>query len=351
VKFANDMILLIAEDLHIIEANDRALEAYGYTRDELPALTIDDLVAPDYLLSHRQKIKELFAGGQNLYQSVHQLKNGTTFPVEINTVNIKVKGQSFLQWRIRDITERKMAEQMLLNAKNELEVKVAERTSELAKANAQIKDFAMRMVRIQEEEKKSIACDLHDQIGQSLTVLKLMINQAARSTGEQTTQILSETQKVLSELMAQVREMSLNLRPSMLDDLGLLPALTWHIEKYQNQTKIKVIFNHHGLQRHFSPLIAETAYRVVQEALTNTAKHAGVTEIQIGVWADDSTLTLRIEDSGKGFDQSKLASSVSFGLRGMSERLFAVGGSLQVVSELGSGTIITAVIPLDEEKV
>lgn len=350
VKFANDMIFLIGEDLHIIVANDRALEVYGYTREELPELTIDDLVAPHSLVAHRQKIKDLSAGGHNLYQSVHQLKNGTTFPVEVSAVNITVEGQSYLQWIIRDITERKIAEQMLISAKDEMEVKVAERTSELARANAQLQSFAARMVRVQEEEKKRIARDLHDQIGQSLTALKLMISQATRLTSKQATPTLTEAQKVLSELMGQVREMSLNLRPSMLDDLGLLPALTWHFEKYQNQTKIKVIFNHKGLQRHFSPVIAETGYRVVQEALTNAAKYAGVTEVQIDAWADENTLTLRVEDSGRGFTPAKIASNVSFGLRGMSERLSAVGGNLQVVSEPGSGTILTAVIPLGEDE-
>lgn len=350
VKFANDMIFLIGEDLHIIVANDRALEVYGYTREELPELTIDDLVAPHSLVAHRQKIKDLSAGGHNLYQSVHQLKNGTTFPVEVSAVNITVEGQSYLQWIIRDITERKIAEQMLISAKDEMEVKVAERTSELARANAQLQSFAARMVRVQEEEKKRIARDLHDQIGQSLTALKLMISQATRLTSKQATPTLTEAQKVLSELMGQVREMSLNLRPSMLDDLGLLPALTWHFEKYQNQTKIKVIFNHKGLQRHFSPVIAETGYRVVQEALTNAAKYAGVTEVQIDAWADENTLTLRVEDSGRGFAPAKIASNVSFGLRGMSERLSAVGGNLQVVSEPGSGTILTAVIPLGEDE-
>lgn len=344
------MIFLIGEDLHIIVANDRALEVYGYTREELPELTIDDLVAPHSLVAHRQKIKDLSAGGHNLYQSVHQLKNGTTFPVEVSAVNITVEGQSYLQWIIRDITERKIAEQMLISAKDEMEVKVAERTSELARANAQLQSFAARMVRVQEEEKKRIARDLHDQIGQSLTALKLMISQATRLTSKQATPTLTEAQKVLSELMGQVREMSLNLRPSMLDDLGLLPALTWHFEKYQNQTKIKVIFNHKGLQRHFSPVIAETGYRVVQEALTNAAKYAGVTEVQIDAWADENTLTLRVEDSGRGFAPAKIASNVSFGLRGMSERLSAVGGNLQVVSEPGSGTILTAVIPLWEDE-
>jgi PAS domain S-box-containing protein len=347
VRYANDMIFLIGDNMQIIETNDRVLEVYGYTHEELSQMIIDDLIAPDYLLAHRQKIKDMKSGGHDLFESVHQVKNGTTFPVEVSSVHITVEGQTYLQWIIRDITERKMAEQMLISAKNELEVKVAERTSELAQANIQLQSFAARMVRIQEDEKKRIARDLHDQIGQSLTVLKLMINQASRLPSEQTTQILNEAQTVLSELMGQVREMSLNLRPSMLDDLGLLPTLAWHIARYENQTKIKVIFNHRGLQHNFPPVIAETAYRVVQEALTNAAKYAGVTEIRIDAWMDEFTLTLRVEDKGMGFDPAKLASNVSFGLRGMSERLSAVGGNLKVESEPGTGTILTAVIPLD----
>jgi PAS domain S-box-containing protein len=349
VRYANDMIFLIGENMQIIETNDRVIEVYGYTREELSQMIIDDLIAPNYLLSHRQKIKDMKLGGHNLFESVHQVKNGTTFPVEVSAVHITVEGQTYLQWIIRDITERKMAEQMLISAKNELEVKVAERTSELAQANIQLQSFAARMVRIQEDEKKRIARDLHDQIGQSLTVLKLMINQASRLPSEQTTQTLIEAQSVLSELMGQVREMSLNLRPSMLDDLGLLPTLAWHIARYENQTKIKVIFNHRGLQQSFPPMIAETAYRVVQEALTNAAKYAGVTEIRIDAWTDEFTLTLRVEDKGIGFDPAKLASKVSFGLHGMSERLSAVGGNLKVESEPGIGTILTAVIPLNGE--
>lgn len=350
VKFANDIIFLIGQNWHIIEANDRAMEVYGYTREELSQLIIDDLVAPDYLIAHRHKMNELTIGSHNLYQSMHQLKNGTTFPVEVSAVYIKIEGQSYLQWIIRDITERRVAEQMLIDAKNELEVKVAERTSELAIANAQLQSYAARMIRIQEEEKKHIARDLHDQIGQSLTALKLMISQSLRLKDEQAARTLNEAQKVLSDLMGQVREMSLNLRPSMLDDLGLLPALNWHFEKYEKQTRIKVIFIHEGLQRNFSPNVAETAYRVIQEALTNAAKYAGVTEVQINACADASTLTIRVEDSGKGFDVAKIASNVSFGLRGMNERLSAVGGNLQILSEPGSGTLLTATIPLEEVK-
>jgi PAS domain S-box-containing protein len=349
VKYANDMIFLIGQNMRIIETNDRVPEVYGYDRDELSQMTVDDLVAPNYLLAHRQKIKDMQAGGHYLYESVHQIKSGTTFPVEVSAVFISVEGRHYLQWIIRDISERKIAEQLLIAAKNELEANVAERTTELARANAQLQGYAARMVRIQEDEKKRIARDLHDQIGQSLTALKLIINQASRLTSEQTKQTLTEAQKVLSELMGQVREMSLNLRPSMLDDLGLLPALAWHIERFENQTKIKVIFNHQGLQQKFPPEIAEAAYRVIQEALTNAAKYAGVTEIRIDAWADQSTLNLRVEDSGIGFDPAKLASNVSFGLRGMSERLSAVGGNLKVESEPGAGTILTAVIPLIRE--
>jgi PAS domain S-box-containing protein len=349
VKYANDMIILIGQSMHVIETNDRAREVYGYNHEELTQLIIDDLVAPDYLITHKQRMKDLTVGDRNLYQSVHQTKNGTTFPVEISAVYIKVEGQLYLQWVVRDITERKMAEQMLINAKNELGVKVAERTSELAKANTQLEAFAARMVRIQEEEKKRIARDLHDQIGQSLTALKLMISQALRLPADKNAQILGEAQQLLIELMGQVREMSLNLRPSMLDDLGLLPTLNWHLERYEKQTGIKVIFNQKDLQRKLPPNVTETAYRVVQEALNNVSKYAGVSEVRIDAWTNDLSLTVRIEDSGKGFNPATVINNISFGLRGMSERISSIGGSLQIVSEPGSGTILTAVIPLDRD--
>ena len=189
-----------------------------------------------------------------------------------------VDGDKVIQCNIRDITARKKAEAALVKAKKNLEIKVKKRTAMLSRANMQLRFYAAEVIRAHEDERKHVACELHDEIGQSLTSLKLMMNQAASSHSTESNSILREAQTVVSELMRQVREMSLDLRPSMLDDLGLLPALLWHIERYTAQTRVKVDFQHSGLNSGFSPDISIAVYRIMQEALTNIARHANVNE-------------------------------------------------------------------------
>jgi two-component system sensor histidine kinase UhpB len=230
----------------------------------------------------------------------------------------------------RDITPQKLAE------------------SNLKSAESNLRNMANRLVRLQEEERRNIARELHDQVGQSLTGLKLMINQAMRSPKENANSVLSEAQLVVTELIRQVREMSLTLRPSMLDDLGLLPTLLWHIERYTSQTGIKVNFEHQGLQRTFGPEMGTAAYRIIQEALTNVARYARVSEVSVQISADDDAISLIVEDFGRGFDLSKVSTKESAGISGMRERAQLLGGSLVIKTSPGTGTCLTAELPLNK---
>jgi len=218
---------------------------------------------------------------------------------------------------------------------------------ELENAQSELRAMANRLVQLQEEERRSIARELHDEIGQSLTALKLMITQAARSPLENCQSILQECQPVISELIQQVREMSLKLRPSMLDDLGLLPTLLWYIERYSTQTGIRVNFEHSGLQKQFSQEINTTVYRIVQEALTNAARYAGVPEISLFIRADDTSIHLEVVDRGCGFDPARLGVKASTGLSSMRERAQILGGQLNVESYPGQGTRIIADLPVN----
>jgi len=124
--------------------------------------------------------------------------------------------------------------------------------------------------------------------------------------------------------MERVRSLSLALRPTMLDDLGLLPALLWQFERYTAQTSIRVICEHRGLDQRFPPDVETTAYRIAQEALTNVARHAGVVEVTVQLWADQEILAVQIIDHGRGFDPAiTLAGGMSSGLSGMQERAIA----------------------------
>jgi len=209
--------------------------------------------------------------------------------------------------------------------------------------------LSRRLVDVQEAERRHIARELHDEIGQVLTGLQLALEMGTRVTTAAARRGIGEAKALVHELISRVRELSLDLRPAMLDDLGLLPALLWHIERYTAQTKVKVTFEHAGLERRFSPEAETAAYRIVQEALTNVARHAAVNLATVVLGVTQDMLCLQIQDTGVGFDpQAALASETSSGLAGMRERASLLGGRFTVESAPGAGTRLIAEVPLSD---
>jgi len=223
--------------------------------------------------------------------------------------------------------------------------------TERKRAEDELRAISNKILRSQEEDRSTIASELHDEIGQSLTVLKLLLNRAMRSPSEGADSILGEAQELINELMRQVRDLSLNLRPAMLDNLGLLETLLWHFDKYTTQTQVQVNFKHTGLRRRFPPEMNTAAYRIVQEALTNVVRHAGVNEVSVRALVDQDVLRLRIEDKGTGFDTKILPIGISGGLYGMRERALSLGGKLTVESTPAVGTIVTAELPISYDRI
>jgi signal transduction histidine kinase len=132
----------------------------------------------------------------------------------------------------------------------------------------------------------------------------------------------------------------------MLDDLGLLPALTWYVTKYSERTGVRASLSHQGIDRRFAAPIETAAYRIVQEALTNVARHADVSEVAVRAWAMDGMLQVEVEDTGRGFEPDAVRSVPSSGLSGMRERIMLLGGQLDVVAAPGRGVRVTAELPL-----
>jgi signal transduction histidine kinase len=207
-----------------------------------------------------------------------------------------------------------------------------------------------RLVLVQEEERRYVAHELHDQVGQLLTSLNLTLDMSSRLPPDALRTSLQEAETLVRELMSRVRNLSLDLRPAMLDDLGLLAALLWHFERYTSQTGVQVLFKHVGLEeQHFSPEVETAAYRIIQEALTNVARHAEVDEVAVRLRAEEDMLDVLIEDEGSGFDaEAALAAATSVGLAGMNERATLLGGQLTVDSSPGAGTCVRAELPLGD---
>jgi signal transduction histidine kinase len=217
---------------------------------------------------------------------------------------------------------------------------------EVRASRARLQDLSRRLVEVQEAERRYLARELHDEIGQVLTGLNLMLDSIEQSP-DRSGNLLADAQELLGELSDQVSDLSLNLRPTMLDDLGLLPALVWHLGRFENQTSIQINFEHTGLDRRFGLEVETAAYRIVQEGLTNVARHASVDQVEVRLWTDPQHLFIQIEDQGIGFSTDQVwASHAASGLAGMQERAEVLGGFLEINSTLGAGTTLLSTLPI-----
>ena len=211
-----------------------------------------------------------------------------------------------------------------------------------------LQKLSRQLVVAQEEERRHIARELHDEIGQLLTGLKLTWEMSKQQKPKEAKVSRQEASDIIDELMVRVRELSLDLLPAMLDDLGLIPTLEWHVERYSSQTNVQIEFEHSGLEESHLPMEVKTvAYRIVQEALTNIARHAGVKEAEIKIGVEEEILSISIEDAGAGFDlKAALEGSSTLGIIGMQERASSVGGRVTVKTSRKKGTRLLAELPI-----
>ncbi len=219
--------------------------------------------------------------------------------------------------------------------------------TQVVAAHERLQTLSRQLVRVQEEERRNLARELHDEIGQSLTALKIMLDVSLKAPATANAN-LRQAQALLNELIGKVRELSLDLRPGMLDDLGLLPALLWLFDRYTQQTNVQVSFHHARLDdRRFAPEIETAAYRIVQEALTNVARHALTDHVFVEVQVTDHTLHIEVRDQGRGFDAAAvLSAGYAAGLSGLRERVTLLSGTLNIESAPGQGTRVMASLPL-----
>ncbi len=210
---------------------------------------------------------------------------------------------------------------------------------ELSIKNHQLHTLSQQVFEAQEKERRLVAVELHDEIGQLITGLKLVLDQKRQNTPAQ----IAEAREITNDLFQRVREMTLNLRPTALDDFGLFAALNDLFKRFTHQTNILVHSNVNPLDdRRFDKNIETSAFRVAQEALTNVARHAKATEANVTLTVMPTRIQICITDSGKGFDVSLTDTTASTGLSGMAERVNLTGGRFILKSKPGEGTLVLA---------
>ena len=227
-----------------------------------------------------------------------------------------------------------------------LEKKSDSERERTAEAEFELRRLSQQLVRVQEEERKTISRELHDEVGQMLTGLRLELGTLAKLQKEDNFQERVDSVKTLAEeALRAVRNISLLLRPSMLDDLGLGPALRWQAKEFSRRIDVPITVDIQGNLDGLPEAHRVCLYRAVQEALTNCAKHAEATRITVVVLQEQDVVTATVQDNGLGFEGKTLRTQ-GLGLIGMEERVRALQGALSISSEPGKGTTMQLTFPL-----
>jgi len=221
----------------------------------------------------------------------------------------------------------------------------AQKLYQPAELEKRVRELSLRLIDAQERERRKVGRDLHDRVGGSLTLLKLAAHKARQAPAEKIGEALGEIEKIADEIYEEVRTLSYALKPDMLDDLGLVEMLPAHFEQYTDRCGIKVSFQHAGLEKRLPVEIEITAFRIIQEALVNVARHAETSEVTVRLACQGGVLHLQIQDGGCGFDPAVIDQQSS-GISDMQDRAYLVGGLVTVDSSPGAGTCVSGELPL-----
>ncbi len=350
----------------------------GYTPSmfmENPHL-LEEIIQEDDLADWKRHMASSNDAEGNAIDFRVRARNGKTVWISQESRNVHSDDGVPLGVRIsmRDVTERKKAEEALLEARSELERRVLERTSELKLANEhlqreiqkgdEIRDHLRRSTeRLRrlslyqqesiENERKRIAREIHDELGQNLTALNMGLSRIQRLTGARDAQITRriETMKaIVNETIESVQRISREIRPGHLDDLGLSAAMEWYVRQFQESTGISVLMTC-AVDDALMPELTTTLYRVFQEALTNVARHSQATSVEVVLaMFPHGRIGLTVEDNGVGIDEQQIANPDSLGLLGMRERVRSLGGAMWIGASPERGTRLLVEFPLQTQR-
>ncbi|KAK6033561.1 PAS domain S-box protein [Ostertagia ostertagi] len=319
-------------ELNIIDVNQSALRQYGYTREEFLRLNSMDLRLLEDEDVFLKEINTASSGQPSTMQWRHKKKDGSVIYVEIFNYQIMYEGKPVWLGLSIDITEKTRAEALL------------------KKSYEDVRQLASHLQDVREEERAHMAREIHDELGQQLTGLKMDISWLSRKKdldGPQRDQKLKEILTFLDGTVNTVRKLSAELRPSILDDLGLVEALEWWSTEFEKRSGVPCSFQPPVSDVQVPSAIAIGLFRIFQESLTNVARHANATNVVSQLECANGRLILKIADNGRGFDSSNTSQKKTLGLLGMKERTLMMGGSYEIISRPGNGATVIITVPFN----
>ncbi|MBS0171254.1 MAG: PAS domain S-box protein [Nitrospira sp.] len=355
LDLANDAILVrdLVNDT-ITYWNDGAMRLYGWRPEEALGAYIHEFLSTIFPRPLEEIKREFLQEGFWRGELVHTTRAGRTITVSSRwTLLHDSSGTPSGSLELNtDITEQKRTQEALRNAHEQLEVRVLERTAALREANERLRVLSRRLMEIQESERRAIARDLHDEIGQALTAIKLNLREIRTlPNSESVENQIVDSLEILGQVLQHVRSLALDLRPALLDELGLGPALRWYVRRQAERAGWDALVSPEGLTGRPSPEVEIACFRLAQEALTNVARHAQASKVEVRLEHSPQALTLVIRDNGVGFDvetvRTGARAGTSVGLSGMEERVQLAGGKVTITSAPAAGTEIRASFPTE----
>lgn len=333
---AMDAVITVDETQHVVLFNTAAETMFGYSQDEAVGASLAMLLPYRFRAAHDAHVKRFGDTGvtsrrMGTFGVLTGLRrNGEEFPIEASISQIDEDGHKYYTVILRDVTERVRADEALRHSKEEL------------------RELAALAQSVREQEKSRIARELHDELGQSLTALKMdviALRGEVPAERHAMTERIARIEATLNQTVAATRRISADLRPLMLDDLGLSAAVEWVIQEFTERSNAdcKVVIN--GSLDLEDPH-ATAVFRVLQESLTNIAKHAMADRVEVLIERTAEQVHLRVEDDGVGFSMESPRKRNSHGLLGVRERAYLLGGESRIVSAPGAGSSVELWLPL-----
>lgn len=314
--------------------NNAFIETFGYTKEDIPTrMTWLDKAYPD-----------------------SQLRNQVITDYEKTKKNDPEKTRSISQYEVVCMDGSKKIIEFFMSigdknvyvVANDITGKV-KAEHELKQSHRQLRELSSHLENIREEERKHISREIHDELGQQLTLLKLDLLQLSKKMNPEEKEMIEkmkQADQLLAETMRSVRKIATQLRPSILDNLGLVSALEWQSREFEKNFGIRCIFESLVAEPQFTPNQSNALFRIYQEALTNIARHAHATQVDAVLSAEGSRMVLEIRDNGKGFRMEDMPGKKTLGVNGMRERTLMIDGDFSIDSAPGKGTYIHISIPI-----
>ncbi|MHB1231343.1 MAG: PAS domain-containing sensor histidine kinase [Burkholderiales bacterium] len=329
-----EIFIFDAETLGFVRVNRGACTNLGYTQEELTALTPLDIKP----LLNRDSFEALIAplrrgDSEHIqFRTVHRRKNGSSYPVEVRLQLSQAARRPVFFAIVQDISVRQAAEHELVQSRDVL------------------REFSAHLQQAREEEKSKIAREVHDELGNTLTALKMDTFWLASKLPPDLVALQQKTQAMLGLIDTAVQAMRrivTELRPTILEDLGLSAAIQWQVREFELRTGIACILHCPLEESMLNEVQAIVLFRILQEALTNIAKHASAEKVEIDYESDNEAVTLKIQDDGRGILQAAMRNHASHGIRGMIERARHLNGEVRVEPGLHKGTVVSVRLPRD----